>query len=185
MQLHQYPHTVASISPYSCINISMQLHQYYHAVAYLHAVASISPYSCINFSIQLHQYLHTVTSISQCSYINITMQLHQYLHAVASVGFKLAKKFREKFCLSPRKIGRSFDLDFRCGPIYSIHFPSAENREKFGHLGRLFLPSHPVGYSLISISKQLHQYSHSVASISTYSYINISMQLRQYQHTVA
>ena len=64
-------------------------------------------------------------------------------------GFKLAKKFREKFYLSPGKFGK-FLLEFQiCLYIlYSFTSPSAENREKFVHFGRLFLPSRPVGYSL-------------------------------------
>ena len=33
-------------------------------------------------------------------------------------GFKLAKKFREKFCLPPRKFGRSFYLNFRFAYIF-------------------------------------------------------------------
>ena len=32
--------------------------------------------------------------------------------------------------------------------LYIFASPSAKNREKFDHLGRLFLPSRPVGYSL-------------------------------------
>ena len=59
----------------------------------------------------------------------------------------VAKKCREKFCLSPRKFGRSFYLNFRFAYIYIFTSPSAENREKFVHLGRLFLSSRPVGYS--------------------------------------
>ena len=67
-------------------------------------------------------------------------------------GFKLAKKFREKFCLSPRKFERRFNLlEFLVSHIlYIFTSPSAENREKFVHLGRLFLPSRLVGYSLCS-----------------------------------
>ena len=33
-------------------------------------------------------------------------------------GFKLAKKFREKFCISPRKFGRSLYLNFRFAYIF-------------------------------------------------------------------
>ena len=32
--------------------------------------------------------------------------------------------------------------------LYIFTSPSAENKEKFVHLGRLLLPSRPVGYSL-------------------------------------
>ena len=70
---------------------------------------------------------------------------------VLPTGFKLAKKFREKFCLSPGIFGR-FLLEFQvCLYIlYIFTSHSAENREKFVHLGRLFLPSRPVGYSLVA-----------------------------------
>ena len=39
-----------------------------------------------------------------------------------------------------------FSCDFFFCPPFT--FPSAEIREKFGHLGRLFLPSRPVAYCL-------------------------------------
>ena len=70
---------------------------------------------------------------------------------IAKSGFKLNKKFREKFCLSPRKFGRSLDLNFRLSCLYILYIftsPSAENKDKFVHLRRLFLPCCPVGYSL-------------------------------------
>ena len=43
---------------------------------------------------------------------------------VLPTGFKLAKKFREKFCLSPGIFGRSFYLNFRFAYIFytfSLH----------------------------------------------------------------
>ena len=75
----------------------------------------------------------------------------RFSHVTA--GFQLAKKFREKFCISPRKFGR-FVLEFQICLymymciLYIFTSLSAENWEKFVHLGRLFLPSRPVGYSL-------------------------------------
>ena len=50
-------------------------------------------------------------------------------------GFKLDNKFREKFYLSPRKFGRSFDLNFMFAYVF---YTSAENKEKFVHLGDYF-----------------------------------------------
>ena len=70
-------------------------------------------------------------------------------------GFKLAKKFREKFCLSPRKFGRSFYLNFRFAYIFYTF--SLLSQLKIGNslfiYGRLFFPSRPVGYSLMPISE--------------------------------
>ena len=80
--------------------------------------------------------------LSSCSLLGIILCM---------AGFKLATKFREE-CLSPRKFGRSFYLKFLFAYILYTFSPlsgvSAENKEKFFHLGRLFLPSRPVGYSL-------------------------------------
>ena len=42
-----------------------------------------------------------------------------------------------------------------CYILYIFTSPSAENREKFVHLGRLFLPSHPVGFSLPDLTVTL------------------------------
>ena len=49
-----------------------------------------------------------------------------------------------------KKIWEKFGLEFQvCLYIlYIFTSPSAENKDKFVHLGRLFLPSRPVGYSL-------------------------------------
>ena len=38
--------------------------------------------------------------------------------------------------------------------LYIFTSPSAQNKEKFVHLGRLFLPSRPVGYSLMMRNQQ-------------------------------
>ena len=58
---------------------------------------------------------------------------------IGKSGFKLNKKFREKF-------GLEFQVYLYI--LYIFTSPSAENKDKFVHLGRLFLPSCPVGYSL-------------------------------------
>ena len=67
-----------------------------------------------------------MTKFMSCKYLG------HYRH---TAEFKVAKKFREKF-LSPKENGRS------------LISPSAENREKCVHLGRLFLPSCPVADTL-------------------------------------
>ena len=61
--------------------------------------------------------------------------------------FKLAKKFREKVGLQEN----SEEVIICLYTLYIFNSPSAENKEKFVHLRRLFLPSHPVGYSLMSM----------------------------------
>ena len=50
----------------------------------------------------------------------------------------------------PKKIWEKFGLEFQvCLYIlYIFTSPLAENKDKFVHLRRLFLPSRPVGYSL-------------------------------------
>ena len=88
-----------------------------------------------------------------CRDLHLNLRSGHMAIFVVLPGFKLDKKLRKKFRLFQRKF-RSLDLNFQFAYIlYIFTSPSAENNEKFVHLGRLFLSSRPVGYSLIG--KQL------------------------------
>ena len=67
-----------------------------------------------------------------------------------AAGFNLAKNFREKFLLSQRKFFREVWTSIRFDYIfYTFSLLTQLKIGRFVHLGRLFLPSRPVGSVLV------------------------------------